>query len=267
METGLKNKHAFVTGASGGIGLELSKLYLDEGAKITATYNRNPEELNTLLENHQDHLNIQQLDLRNESSVRTAFENGIKVLGRIDILVANAAIATHHGVSVNEMSLEQWENTISVNLTGSFLCAKYFFKNLKDVPGEDAALVLIGSTAGFFGEAWYADYATSKAGLHGLLMSLKNEIVHLAPKGRVNLVNPGWTYTPMAEEALKDKSMMKRILQTIPMRKVATTRDIANAIMYLSSHKLSGHVSGQTLTIAGGMEGRVLFTPEETGVS
>ena len=266
MDTGLKNKHAFVTGASSGIGLELTKLYLDEGAKVTATYNTNPKELNALLENHQNQLNIQLLDLCSESSVKTAFENGIKVVGRINILVANAAIANHQGVSVNEMNLEQWENTISANLTGSFLCAKYFFKNLKDLPGEDAILVLIGSTAGFFGEAWYADYSASKAGLHGLLMSLKNEIVHLAPRGRVNLVNPGWTYTPMTEEALKDKTMMRQILQTIPMRKVATARDIANAIIYLSSDKLSGHVSGQTLTIAGGMEGRVLFSPDETGV-
>lgn len=94
-------------------------------------------------------------------------------------------------------------------------------------------------------------------------MSLKNEIVHLAPKGRVNLVNPGWTMTPMAEEALTDRDMTKRILQTIPMRKTAVPKDIAGAILYLASDVLAGHVSGQTITVAGGMEGRVLFTLDE----
>jgi 3-oxoacyl-[acyl-carrier protein] reductase len=150
-----------------------------------------------------------------------------------------------------------------VNLTGSFLCAKYFFANLERHPGESASLILIGSTAGFFGEAWYSDYSTSKAGLHGLMMSLKNEIVHLSRKGRVNLVNPGWTVTPMAEDALKDYGMVRRILQTVPMRKVASPKDIANTILYLASDRLSGHVSGQTINVAGGMEGRVLFTQDE----
>jgi NAD(P)-dependent dehydrogenase (short-subunit alcohol dehydrogenase family) len=161
------------------------------------------------------------------------------------------------------MTLDQWEKTITVNLTGSFLCAKYFFANLERYKGDTASLILIGSTAGFFGEAWYSDYATSKAGMHGLMMSLKNEITHIAPKGRVNIVNPGWTLTPMAEEALTDKDMVTRILQTIPMRKTGTPQDIGGAILYLASDILSGHVSGQTINVAGGMEGRVLFTPGE----
>ena len=122
----------------------------------------------------------------------------------------------------------------------------------------------MGSTAGFFGEAWYSDYATSKAGMHGLMTSLKNEIVHLALRGRVNLVNPGWTLTPMAEGALSDKAVVSRIIQTVPLRKVAMPSDITHAILYLSSDKLAGHVSGQTITVAGGMEGRVLFSKEET---
>jgi len=94
-------------------------------------------------------------------------------------------------------------------------------------------------------------------------MALKNEIVGLAVRGRVNLVNPGWTVTPMTEKDLSNKADVSRILQTIPLRKVATPSDIAHAIMYLSSDKLAGHVSGQTITVAGGMEGRVLFSREE----
>ena len=94
-------------------------------------------------------------------------------------------------------------------------------------------------------------------------MTLKNEIVHLSVRGRVNLVNPGWTVTPMAEDALSDKARVSRIMQTIPLRKVAAPADIAHAILYLSSDKLAGHVSGQTITAAGGMEGRVLFSGDD----
>jgi 3-oxoacyl-[acyl-carrier protein] reductase len=94
-------------------------------------------------------------------------------------------------------------------------------------------------------------------------LSLKNEIVHLARKGRVNLVNPGWTVTRMAEKALDDDDMIRQILQTVPMRKVALVEDIANTILYLASDTLSGHVSGQTINVAGGMEGRVLFSQNE----
>jgi len=169
----------------------------------------------------------------------------------------------NEGKAIQEMTLDQWERTLRVNLTGTFLCSKYFFANLEKYSGNTASLILVGSTAGVFGEAWYVDYATSKAAMHGMMMSLKNEIVHLAPKGRVNIVHPGWTMTRMAEEALTDKDMTRRILQTIPMRKTAVPEDIAGAILYLASDKLAGHVSGQTITVAGGMEGRVLFTQEE----
>ena len=134
---------------------------------------------------------------------------------------------------------------------------------MKKYPGDDASLVIVGSTSGEFGEAGHCDYSTSKAGLRGLLLTLKNEIVHLAVRGRVNLVNPGWTVTPMAEGALSDKAMVSRIMQTIPLRKVAKPSDITHAIIYLSSDELSGHVSGQTITVAGGMEGRVLFSRNE----
>lgn len=263
MNTGLQNKHVLVTGASGGIGFDSISLFLKEGAKVTACYKSDPSRLTTLKESYPERLNVVKVDVGNESEVASLFSEATAVFGRVDVTVANAGIASHVGVGVHEMSIEQWQKTLSVNLTGGFLCAKYFFANLKKYPGEDASLVLVGSTAGEFGEAWHCDYSTSKAGLRGLLMTLKNEIVHLAQRGRVNLVNPGWTVTPMAEEVLSDKAMLSRIVQTIPLRKVATPSDISHAVLYLSSDKFSRHVSGQTLTVAGGMEGRVLFSKDD----
>ncbi len=263
MDTELFGKHVIVTGASGGIGLEVTRMFLAEGARVTGTYNRSVKPLDAIKKAWPDNFLDMKVDQTLEIDVGNLFEDANRSFGRVDALVANAGIATHEGKAVQEMSLEQWENTLRVNLTGTFLCSKHFFANLKKFPGETASLILVGSTAGFFGEAWYVDYSTSKSAMHGMMMSLKNEIVHLAPKGRVNLVNPGWTMTPMAEEALTDKDMTRRILQTIPMRKTATPEDIAGAILYLASDKLAGHVSGQTITVAGGMEGRVLYTQDE----
>ncbi|MGY5858837.1 MAG: SDR family oxidoreductase [Candidatus Thorarchaeota archaeon] len=263
LETGLSGKHAIVTGASGGIGIETVKMFLSEGARVTGTFNSSKRDLETLQKSWPDHLQLIKTDQTIESDVVSLFKQANEKFGRVDILVANAGIANHEGKAIQDMSLKQWEKTITVNLTGSFLCAKHFFVNLEKFKDETASLILVGSTAGIFGEAWYSDYSTSKAGMHGLMMSLKNEITHIAPKGRVNLVNPGWTLTPMAEEALTDKDMVTRILQTIPMRKTATPQDISSAILYLASDVLAGHVSGQTINVAGGMEGRVLYTRGE----
>ena len=263
LDTGLNNQHALITGASGGIGIELTKAFLEEGAKVSAVYNTSKELLKEIHSDYQHNLSILQADVRKESEVKSLFELAVANFGRVDILVANAGIWVSKDTIISEMTLEQWQNTIAVNLTGAYLCSKYFFQNLERNPGDIASLILIGSTAGVFGEAKHADYATSKAGLYGLMMSLKNEIIHFASRGRVNLVNPGWTLTPMAEKSLDNHEDVKRILQTIPLRKIATPKDIANTVVYLASDKLSGHLSGQSLTIAGGMEGRVLFSLDE----
>ncbi|MFW9965635.1 MAG: SDR family NAD(P)-dependent oxidoreductase [Candidatus Thorarchaeota archaeon] len=263
METDLKDRHVVITGGSGGIGLEATRTLLEEEALVTATYRTSERGLTDLLEKWSGRLSIVHSDIRKETDVKEVFRRANEVFGRVDVLVANAGIANHVGKAIHEMSIEQWEKTLAVNLTGTFLCSKHFFANLEANPGTHASLILIGSTAGYFGEAWYCDYSASKAGLQGLMLSLKNEIVHLARKGRVNLVNPGWTMTPMAEEALDDNDMVRRILQTVPLRKVALVEDIANTILYLASDRLSGHVSGQTINVAGGMEGRVLFSQDE----
>jgi 3-oxoacyl-[acyl-carrier protein] reductase len=139
-----------------------------------------------------------------------------------------------------------------------------FFRGIAAHHLADPAGVLIGSTAGIFGEAGHADYAAAKAGLtYGLARSLKNEICRLAPRGRVNVVCPGWTVTPMARRFAADPARVRRALQTIPLRKVARVHDVAMAILYLASSRLAGHVSGQILTVSGGMEGRLLYGEDE----
>ena len=154
------------------------------------------------------------------------------------------------------MSLARWKKTLDENLTATFLTARGYLRHVEQA--EQGSLVLVGSTAGIFGEAGHADYSASKAGMtHGLLLSLKNEVVRSAPTARVNLVAPGWTVTPMTEKDLNDE-LVDRVTKTMPLRKVATAEDVARAIVFLCSPLAAGHLTGQVITVAGGMEGRLL---------
>jgi 3-oxoacyl-[acyl-carrier protein] reductase len=155
-----------------------------------------------------------------------------------------------------ELSLERWEATVRANLTATFLTARGFLREVEH--NAHGNLVLVGSTAGRFGEPGHADYAAAKSALQvGLLLSLKNEIVRIAPRGRVNAVAPGWTYSPMTRGSL-DQAAVDRVTRTMALRKVASPEDIAAAVVVLASDELSGHVTGELVTVAGGMEGRTL---------
>jgi len=102
--------------------------------------------------------------------------------------------------------------------------------------------------------------------VYGLMLSLKNEIARLTPRGRVNAVCPGWTITPMTERFMDEPQVVQRALQTIPLRKVGRPPDVASAVLFLASAQLAGHLTGQMLLTSGGMEGRVLYEPTEINV-
>jgi 3-oxoacyl-[acyl-carrier protein] reductase len=156
-----------------------------------------------------------------------------------------------------DLPLERWEATLRGNLTSTYLTARGFLREVER--NGHGSLVLVGSTAGLFGEAGHADYAAAKSAvIGGLLLSLKNEIVRIAPRGRVNAVSPGWTESPMTRTTLDDPDLVRRVTRTMPLRKVAQPEDVARQVVVLASDELSGHVSGQVVTVAGGMEGRLL---------
>jgi len=182
------------------------------------------------------------------------------------VLVVNHGIWPSNHAHVADMELNQWQNTLAINLTGPFLLCRAYFRTLRkasDAAKDAASIIFIGSTAGKFGEASHGDYAASKSALmYGLTPTLKNEIVSIAPRGRVNSVNPGWVATPMAEETLKDKAFVERALATTPVQKVATPADVARQIAVIASPVLSGHVNGMNVMVDGGMEGRLLFPPK-----
>lgn len=254
METGLAGKRVLVTGGGGGIGSACVRAFAAEGAKVAIHYRTSRARAEELaLETGGVPL---QADLTVEDEVERLFDAVERELGGVDVCAAVAGAWPRDDEPVWRLPLERWEATLRANLTATFLTARAFLRVVER--SGHGNLVLVGSTAGRFGEAGHADYAAAKAALQGgLLLSLKNEIVRIAPRGRVNAVAPGWTYSPMTRGEL-DEALVTRISRTMALRKVAQAEDVARAVVVLASDDLSGHVTGELVTVAGGMEGRTV---------
>ena len=255
MDTGLSGKGVLVTGASGGIGAACARAFAAEGARVAVHYNSGRERAQAVAA-ELGGAPIVQADLTNEADVDRLFEETRTALGSVVICAAVAGVWPQEDEPVWQLSLERWENTLRTNLTSTFLTARGFLREVER--NGHGSLVLVGSTAGLVGEAGHADYAAAKSAVvHGLLLSLKNEIVRIAPRGRVNAVAPGWTVSPMTR-GMVDEEQILRISRTMALRKVAQPEDVARQVVVLASDELSGHVTGQVVTVAGGMEGRVV---------
>ena len=256
IETGLHGKGVVVTGASGGIGSACARAFATEGARVLVHYHRGEERASRL--SAELGAPVARADLTAEPDVERLFDDARAALGRIDVCVAVAGVYPSEDVPLWELTLERWNETLAANLTATFLTARAFLREVERT--GHGSLVLVGSTAGVFGEQGHADYAAAKSGvLGGLLLSLKNEVARIAPLARVNAVAPGWTHSPMTRGLLNEERV-RRITMTMPLRKVATPEDVAAQVVVLASDTLSGHVSGQVVVVAGGMEGRVVHS-------
>ena len=269
MNTELAGKVVLVTGASGGIGSATARQFATEGAKLVLHYHRHRAGAARLQrELAQAETLLVRGDLTKEHEVKRVFAQIKKHSGGVDTLVVNAGWWETRDVPFQEMSLKQWHATFDGVLTSAFLCTREFFRLVARQKRGNA--VLIGSTAAVFGEAGHVDYAAAKSAMaFGLTRSLKNELARLAPHtrdycgGRINCVCPGWTVVPRSAAKLGDAETIRKVAATMALPKIARPGDIASAVVFLSSDKLAGHVTGQTLVIAGGMEGRTLWQPEE----
>jgi 3-oxoacyl-[acyl-carrier protein] reductase len=269
METNLRGKVVLITGASGGIGSALARGFAAEGAKLVLHCHHNLTGAQRLQQELGKATSlVVTADLTKEAAVKKLFAQALKKFGRVDTLIANAGWWETRDVPLDKMSLAQWRKTLDGVLTSAFLCTREFFRLVAKQKTGNA--VLIGSTAAVFGEAGHADYAAAKAALaYGFTRTLKNELARLAPHaknycgGRINCVCPGWTVVPRNAAKLKDATTVRKVTATMALPKIARPEDIANAVVFLSSDQLAGHITGQTLTIAGGMEGRTLWQSGE----
>jgi 3-oxoacyl-[acyl-carrier protein] reductase len=269
MDTQLQGQVVLVTGASGGIGSVIARKFSGEGAKVVLHYRTGAAQVAALTrELGPGNTLAWRADLTKESDVRRLFGAAVKAFGRVDILVANAGSWETKDVPLHEMSLSQWRKTLEGVLTTTFLSLREFVRLVAKQKRGNA--VLIASTAAVFGEAGHADYAAGKSAIaYGLTRSLKNELARLAPHtrnycgGRVNCICPGWTVVPRLAHKLGDTQVVRKVTATMALPQLARPEDIASAAVFLSSDALARHVTGQTLVIAGGMEGRWLWQPHE----
>lgn len=253
----LAGKVVLVTGGAGGIGSAIVRGFRREGALVAIHYRSSRSQAEALAAEIGG--TAFGADLRQEDEVARLFAECADRVGAPEIVVANAGVWPREDSPVADMSLERWQETLSSNLTATFLTARAWDQVVRET--GRGSLVMIASTAGLFGEAGHADYASAKAAISsGLLLSLKNEVVRHTPAARVNVVAPGWTVTPMTEGRL-DPADVARVTATMALPKVGRAEDVASAVMFLASDAAAGHLTGQVITVAGGMEGRLLRPP------
>jgi 3-oxoacyl-[acyl-carrier protein] reductase len=269
MDLGLSGRCVLITGASGGIGRALAETFAAEGASLALCGRERTAELEDYVAGRpwRDRARCFRADLAAPGEVDELLDRARSAFGRVDVAVANAGRWPREDRLLHEIDEARVRATLDDNLLGPLWTARAFLRTLAATGprdgGEGASLCFVGSTAGRFGERGHSDYAAAKSALVGLMLSLKNEIVRVDPFARVNLVEPGWTVTHQVREALERRGAIEGALRTMALRQLARASDVARAVAFLSSPAAARHLTGQTVTVAGGMEGRSLWGPED----
>ena len=242
-----KGKAAIVTGSSRGVGKATAIRLAEAGANVVINYLSRHAEADEVVAECQakgvEAIAVQ-ADTSDFAESQKLAKAAIDKFGGIDLLVLNAGV--WDGAPIDEMSEELWNKVINTNLKSAWAMTKACVPSMKKRPS--AAIVMVSSTSGQRGEANYSNYSASKGGMISFTKALATE---LAPRIRVNCVAPGWIDTAMVRPVMEDKEYLERVLNTIPLHRMATTDDVALSICFLLSD-WSRHITGEILNINGG---------------
>ncbi len=253
----LRNQKALVTGANSGIGEACALALGEAGADVVVNYVSRPEEADRVVEIIKQsgrRALAFQADVSREDEVQAMFARMREELGTIDILVNNAGL--QRDARFQEMSLEQWNTVIGINLTGQFLCAREAVREflrrgvVPDVSSAAGKIICMSSVHEVIPWGGHVNYAASKGGVMQLMKSMAQE---LAPKKiRVNSIAPGAIKTPINRAAWETPQAEGELLKLIPEGRVGVPGDIARAAVWLASDA-SDYVTGTTIFVDGGM--------------
>ncbi len=240
-------KTAIITGASRGIGRATALRFAEAGANVVVNFFQQEAEALDVVRECQSHgvkAIAVQADVAKPDDAERLNAAAIREFGGVDIVVANAGI--WEGDAVEKMSEDLWDRVIDANLKGTWTVCKAAIPHFRANGG--GSIVIVSSTAGQRGEAGYSNYAASKGGQISFTKALSNE---LAPTIRVNAVAPGWVDTGLNDDVFANPDFVSRVIDGIPLKRVATADDIALSIVFLASD-WSRHITGEVININGG---------------
>lgn len=253
----LQGQVAIVTGASSGIGAGVAKALAAEGATVVINYSSNPDKAEKVLkeikENRGNGFTIK-ADVSNEKEVVDMFQQTVKRYGTVDILVNNAGL--QKDAKFHNMTLEEWNYVIGINLTGQFLCSREAIKEFIRrgvVPERSKSagkIICMSSVHEVIPWAGHANYSASKGGVMMLMKTIAQEYAPM--KIRVNSIGPGAIRTPINHAAWQTPEAYNSLLKLIPAKRIGEAEDIGGAAVWLSSDD-SEYVNGITLFVDGGM--------------
>lgn len=248
----MKDKVVLITGASSGIGRATAEAFATKGANVVVAARRQ-DELDSLvaeIKARGGKATAIKTDVSKSKDVERMVDHAIKVFGRLDYAVNNAGIEGDLR-GITEMTEEQWDHVMNINLKGTFFCLKYEARAMLDKK-NGGAIVNVGSINSFLGFPTGSAYVTSKHGLTGLTTSVSAE---LAPQGiRVNLLCPGVVDTPMHQRlrgVVGDEIYDQGLLPNVHLKRAGQPEEIARSIVFLCSDEAS-YITGTTLTPDGG---------------
>ncbi|MCX7797834.1 MAG: SDR family oxidoreductase [Melioribacter sp.] len=241
----LNNKVTIITGGTRGIGEACVRYFVQANSKVAFTYKNSKTKAEMLEKIFSERVKAYKVDMKSEKEIFEMVNSVVRDFGKIDILVHNAGI--WNDGTLENLSLERWDEMIKINLTSAYLLAKACLPFMKK--NNFGRMIFVSSTAGQRGEAFHSHYAASKGGIISFTKSLA---VELAPYNiTVNSVAPGWVDTDMCSEVFQDKEFKEKVRREIPVGRIATAEDVAGPILFLASD-LARHINGEILNINGG---------------